>query len=298
MASGAIAAVSNLVHASRLLRKVQQKVTGVSAEFPLPKFAPETFPTWFSNHEPSPRAGEAGQVVLFATCTGNFNAPEVPKAAVSVLEHLGYRVICVEETCCGMPNLDGGDVDRFSAKVRSNVATLLPHVRRGAKVLVPQPTCAYTLKREWAEYVPQADVREVAAAAVDLMEFIEQLRRTSGLPPAERGLGTIAYHAACHLRAQKIGFPAARVLEKALPDTKVQIIQECSAVDGTWGMKAEYYETGRRYAQKLVGSVQDCEADVVLSDCSLAALRLAHETAEPTIHPIQALARAWGLEQS
>ena len=73
-------------------------------------------------------------------------------------------------------------------------------------------------------------------------------------------LGTVAYHAACHLRAQKIGFPGARVLGK-IQDTDVRVIEECSAVDGTWGMKAAYYETGRKYAQRLVRGVEGAEPD-------------------------------------
>jgi glycerol-3-phosphate dehydrogenase subunit C len=298
LGSGPAASMSKLVHASRLLRKVQETVTGISAEFPLPPFAGQTFPAWFAKHERAARAGDAGSVVLFATCTGNYNLPGVPRAAVRVLEHLGYEVIRVDETCCGMPNLDGGDVPRFAEKVRANVAALLPHVQRGATVLVTQPTCGYTLKREWVEYVPEDDVRSVAAATVDLMEFLERVRKGKGLPAhGGEGLGTVAYHAACHLRAQKIGFPAARVLEKGLSETKVQIIQECSAVDGTWGMKADHYETGRRYAKKLTDAVDESEPDVVITDCSLSAMRIERETGKAVLHPVQALARAWGLEE-
>lgn len=295
--AGFAAGISNFVHESRLLRKVQEKLTGISAEFPLPTFASEPFPDWFSRHQPKKAALHRGDVVLFATCTGNYNTPELPRAAVLVLEHLGFRVHRVDETCCGMPNLDGGDVASFVEKIRANVAALLPLVERGASVLVPQPTCAYTLKREWAEYVEDEEVRRVAAATFDLMEFIEQLRRKEGLPTAEQGLGDVAYHAACHLRAQKIGFPAARVLEKGLTDTKVRIVQECSAVDGTWGMKAEFYETGRHYAKRLLGAVEDAEPELVLTDCTLSARRIEHETGRRTIHPIQALAKAWGLEE-
>ncbi len=298
LGSGAVAVVSNFVHESRLLRKVQEKLTGVSAEFPLPRFASESFPAWFAKHEAAVPVDERGEVVLFATCTGNYNTPEIPRAAVRVLEHLGYRVSRVEETCCGMPNLDGGDVASFVAKIKANVALLLPHVLRGAKILIPQPTCAYTLKREWYEYVDEEAVRVVAGACLDLMEFIEQRRRKEGLPAAQAGLGKVAYHAACHLRAQKIGFPAARVLERALPETQVQIVQECSAVDGTWGMKAEFYEQGRHYAERLIRTVDEAVPDVVLTDCSLSAMRLRHETGRETIHPVQALARAWGLKET
>jgi glycerol-3-phosphate dehydrogenase subunit C len=295
-AAGIFAPVSNLIAKSRLVRKAQEKALGIAAEFPLPPFAAETFPTWMRRHRRPDKAGEAGEVVLFATCYGNFNTPSVARAAVLVLEHAGHLVHTVEETCCGMPSLDGGDVSGAIDKMRANVRALLPHVRAGRLVLVPAPTCGYTMKREWAEYTGDAEAREVAAATRDLMEFIEELRKQKALPlDFGEGLGTVAYHAACHLRAQKIGFPGARVLGRALPDTEVRIVEECSAVDGTWGMKAKHYEVGRRYAQKLCKQMAEDEPDTVVSDCGLAALRVAKENGAVVLHPIEALARAYGL---
>ena len=296
LGSGVAAPMTNLVLASRLVRKVQEKVTGISADFPLPSMARETFPAWLRRHEPASEAGRAGEVVLFATCYGNYNTPSVPQAAVKVLERNGLSVRTADETCCGMPNLDGGDVKSFVAKVRANVAMLAPLVREGRKIVVPAPTCAYTMKREWAEYVPEDDVRLVADATLDLMEFLDGLARAKKLDRGfTRPLGRVAYHAACHLRAQKIGFPGAKLLGRLVPDTEVRVIEQCSAVDGTWGMKARHYETGRRYAARLVRDVDDFEPDLVVTDCALSALRLGHERGTPAIHPIEALARAYDL---
>jgi glycerol-3-phosphate dehydrogenase subunit C len=313
LGSGMAAPLSNLIQASRLLRKVQEKITGISAEFPLPPMAKETFPAWYEDHQPARTAGEQGEVVLFATCYGDYNLPSVPRAAVQVLEHNGYRVLRPgnpdksaqganddggRAMCCGMPSLDGGDVDGFLAKVRRNVALLLPHARAGRKILVPGPTCGYTMKKEWAEYLPTAEVREVAAATLDLMEFLARLSKERKLNrDFKKGLGTVAYHAACHLRAQKIAFPGARILGIA-PETDVRVIEQCSAVDGTWGMKAVHYETGRKYAGKLVRSVDELEPDLVVSDCSLAGLRITHENGVRVLHPVEALAEAYGLSNS
>ena len=151
------------------------------------------------------------------------------------------------------------------------------------------------MKKEWAEYVPTAEVREVAAAAVDAMEFLVTLGRQKKLRREfPRSLGTVAYHAACHLRAQKIGFPGMRVLG-IVKDTEVRMVEECSAVDGTWGMKAQNYQTGRKYAGKLVRGIAHAEPTTVVSDCSLAAQRIAFENQVQVLHPIEALARAYGL---
>jgi glycerol-3-phosphate dehydrogenase subunit C len=307
LGSGVAAPIANLINESRLLRKVQEQVTGISAEFPLPELARRPFSAWLADREPAEGAGEAGSVVLFATCYGEYNTPDVPEAAVRVLEHNGLRVHVpgvVEDagepgqaplTCCGMPNLDGGDVEGYLEKVKHNVAALLPHVRKGRKVVVIGPTCGYTMKKEWPEYLLTPEAKEVAAATVDMMELLAQLGREKKLKREfKKGLGKVAYHAACHLRAQKIGFPGARVLG-VIPDTDVRVIEQCSAVDGTWGMKAAHYETGRKYAMKLVREVDVLTPDVVVSDCTLAGLRVVKENGARVLHPVQALAEAYGL---
>jgi glycerol-3-phosphate dehydrogenase subunit C len=295
LGSGRAAPIANLVQASRLLRKVAEKVTGVSAEFPLPPLERNPFPAWLEKHDPLPGAGDAGEVVIFSTCYGDYNQSTVPRAAVRVLEHQGLRVIRPEQVCCGMPNLDGGDVEAMRLKVKTNVRALLPHVRAGNKVVVVAPTCAYTIKKEWAVYVDEPEVHEVAAATLDLMQFLDSLRRAKTMKTDfQKGLGNVAYHAACHLRAQKIAYPAMRVLS-TLPDTDIRVVEQCSAVDGTWGMKAKYYELGRKYAQKLVRGIDEGDNNLVVSDCSLAARRIEKENKVAVVHPVEAMRDAYGL---
>ena len=298
--SGFRAPLANLVNEKRLLRKVTERLTGISAEFPLPPMVRQPFSEWFRSHAPLAAAGAQGSVVLFPTCYGNFNYPEVPRAAVQALEHNGFRVIVPDElTCCGMPNLDGGDVDAAKRKMSTNVAALLPHVRAGLPVVVPGPTCGYTMKKEWPTYLGGSEAAQVAASTLDLMEFFDRLRIAKKLDRRfVKGFGRVAYHAACHLRAQKVAIPGARVLS-TLPETEVRIIERCSAVDGTWGMKAAFYEEGARYGKRLARAVADSdgEQELVLSDCSLAALRIYKENGVRARHPVQALAEAYGLEE-
>jgi len=293
--AGPQAPMANLVNANSLVRKVAEKVTGISAEFPLPRMASQPFEAWMDEHQPSENAGSAGTVVLFATCYGDYNYPGVPRAAVQVLEHNGFTVVRPQQTCCGMPNLDGGDVEGARAKIRANVESILPYVEEGALVVTPGPTCGYTMKKEWPALLRTKEASLVAGATRDLMEFLDKLRRDKKLSKEfARGLGKVAYHAPCHLRAQKVGFPAARVLG-TIEDTEVETVQECSAVDGTWGMKAQYYEMGRKYAQKLVRGALAVSPDVLVSDCPLAGLRLKKETGMTVRHPVEALAEAYGI---
>ncbi len=296
MASGPLAPVANLLNANRLLRKVNEKVLGISSEFPLPTFATQPFDRWLAHHAPLPEAGTRGTVALFATCTGDYNYPRIPANAVRVLEHNGFRVTRPPQTCCGIPNLDGGDIEAATAKARANVGWLTAELDAGHRVAVMGPSCAYTIKKEYPSLLGTEEARRVAAEVKDIMELLDELRKDKSLDATfKESLGKVAYHAPCHLRAQKIGFPGARLLS-LVQDTEVEVVEQCSAVDGTWGMKAQYYAMGRKYARRLARGIEGVEADLVVSDCPLAGLRVAKENETSVIHPVEALAKAYGID--
>jgi glycerol-3-phosphate dehydrogenase subunit C len=157
------------------------------------------------------------------------------------------------------------------------------------------------MKKEWPAYLASSAAAQVAKQTRDLMEFLDGLRRENRLvKDFKQSLGRVVYHAACHLRAQKIATPGARVLAQ-IPETDVRIVERCSAVDGTWGMKAAYYEEGARYADKLKTAIAeqlDADPVTVVTDCSLAALRIKKENGLIARHPVVALAAAYGLEDA
>ena len=295
MTAGSMAPVANFVNANRLVRRAVEAVAGISAKFPLPPFATRSFESWLAHHDPLPGAGSRGTVALFATCMGDYNFPRIAASATRVLEKNGWSVIRPEQTCCGMPNLDGGDIDAARAKARANVETLVAEVKKGHKIISVQPTCGYMVRKEWPELLGTEDARTVAAATLDVMELLEQQRRNKTLSREfSSGAGKLAYHAACHLRAQKVGYPAVRVLN-LLPDTDVEIVEQCSAVDGTWGMKAQYYEMGRRYARRLTRGIEAIEPKTVATDCALAARRILAENGLVAKHPVEVVAEAYGV---
>jgi glycerol-3-phosphate dehydrogenase subunit C len=179
--AGPLATAVNLVNANRLLRKVNEKVLGISSEFPLPKFAKIPFDRWLAKHDPLEGAGRAGTVAIFATCSGDYNFPQLPQASVRVLEKNGFRVERPKQECCGMPNLDGGDIEAAREKARRNVDALLPFVEKGQPIVVPGPTCSYTMKKEWPELVGTDEATKVAASTYDIMEFLDKLRKDKTL---------------------------------------------------------------------------------------------------------------------
>jgi glycerol-3-phosphate dehydrogenase subunit C len=252
--------------------------------------------------------GEAGRgrgwpdrhpkVALFATCTVEYNAPAVGRAAVRVLGRNAVDVTVPEQRCCGMPYLDGGAVEQCRALVRANVRTLTAAVREGREIVSPGPTCSYMLKQEYPWLDDSEDARLVAANTRDLFEYLARLLAEGALDTRfSRPVGAVTYHVPCHLRAQNIGLKSADVL-RAIPGATVNVVERCSAVDGTWGFKTQYFDLSMKIAQPLFDAVRAGGTTTVATDCPLAALQIAQGTGTEPRHPVQVLADAYGLDDS
>lgn len=213
-----------------------------------------------------------------------------------VLERNKVDVSLPPQRCCGMPYLDGGAVDEAKALIRQNVQSLAAAVREGREIVVPGPTCSYMLKQEYPWLDGSEDATLVARHTRDLFEYLAKLHADGQLDTNfTRPVGPVTYHVPCHLRAQNIGVKSADVL-RAIPGAQVQVVEKCSAVDGTWGFKKEYYELSLQVAKPLFDAITSAGAPVTATDCPLAALQIEQGTGRKATHPIQILADAYGLE--
>jgi glycerol-3-phosphate dehydrogenase subunit C len=293
----ALAPLSNWANRNPAGRVIVEKIFGIHRDRNLPEFHRETFSKWFAKHESSgskPAAEGSDAVALFHTCNVEYHGPEVGKAAVEVLEHNGLSVAVPEQKCCGMPYLDGGDIESTLENAAFNVKRLADCIRAGADVVTPGPTCSYMLKREYPQLLDTADSRLVADRTYDICEYLFTRARAGKLDRNFKvNPGRIAYHAPCHLRAQNIGFKSRDLMKAAGAD--VELIEQCSAVDGTWGFKKEFYQLSLKVAEPLFEKVEKAAPDITVSDCPLAGMQIEAGTGRKALHPIQVIHRAYGL---
>ena len=78
---------------------------------------------------------------------------------------------------------------------------------------------------------------------------------------------------------------------------EVETIERCSAIDGTWGLRAENVEMARKIAKPLMDRVSASDAELVTGDCQLANVAMTEGTGKRPVHPLQVLARAYGIEE-
>lgn len=293
----ATAPLSNWANSFAPHRAVMEKVLGIEKSRRLPTFHRRTFASWMTARGTRPEAPTTS-VSLFYSCSVNYNEPQVGRDVVSVLEKNGCVVRCPEQVCCGMPFLDGGDVEAARKNARKNVESLKGAAERGEKIVVPQPTCSYVLKHEYPLLVPGDDAKKVAGATMDIFEYLAS-RKAEGTMNTDfpgRAPGRVAYQMPCHLRAQNMGFKTRDVLQ-TVPGTSVNVIEKCTAMDGTWGMKKEYFKVSMQFAKKAADAMQESRPDVFCTDCSLSALQIEEASGRKPMHPITLLREAYGLPE-
>jgi len=294
----------NAVNSSKLGRQVLQGVLGVHVDAPVPKYHVKSARQRLSDRvgrsdvRAEPAGGTQGKVVVFATCYGNRNEPDLVEDLVAVFEHNGVpTALARQERCCGMPKLELGDLERVEQAKDSNIDELFRWVSEGWDLVAPIPSCVLMFKRELPLLFPEDEkVAAVARAFFDPFDYL-LLRHREGKfrTDFENSLGTVSYQVPCHLRVQNLGLKTRDVLE-LVPDTTVRVIERCSGHDGTYAVKKEHNAISRKIARPVARAVDDAAADRFTSDCPMAAQQIASvaESAEAT-HPLRLLRHAYGI---
>jgi Fe-S oxidoreductase len=308
-----LAPIVNFANKNPANRLLMEKLVGVHREKILPTFHAETFERWFRKNigqasftaegavQGAAQGGGDLKVALFHTCVVNYNEPQIGKAAVRALQKNDVEVCDPPgQRCCGMPYVDAGRIDAALGHFQDNVKLLLPYVRQGYDIVVPEPSCGMMLKKEYADYLlgeERNEALEVSKRVYDLSEYLIKLNNAGRLNKDFKvDLGRVAYHQPCHLKYQAIGAKSIELLKLAGAQV-VFIDKGCSGHDGTWAMKKEYFDMAQKVARGLHRGVKESGADIVATDCSLAGLQIRQGTGRATIHPIEALAKAYGIEE-
>ncbi len=293
---------------NRLTRPLMETLAGVHRKAALPKYHAKTFQK-LARSEPlevnlqAPAHGR--KAVIFATCFSNYNSPGIGQAARAVLARNGIETETVYPACCGMPQLEQGDIARVAGSTAKVAAEMRGWIGKGYDVVSLLPSCSLMLKLEWPLILPgNEDVKSLSQATFDASEYIIDIAGKEGLAEGLSPLdGGIAVHIACHARAQNMGRKGAEML-RLLPDTEVSVIERCSGHGGTWGMMKDNFDLAMKLGGPVIRKAAKGNPAHVVSECPLAREHIVQgiegldgDATGPSQvqHPIQLIARSYGL---
>jgi glycerol-3-phosphate dehydrogenase subunit C len=286
-----------------LTRPIMEATLGVDRDALLPKFHSKKA-TDLAVPAPDPAGPAFGKAkaVIYATCFADYNQPATAAAALAVLARQGVETKVVYPVCCGMPQLEAGDLAEVADRATKVAAALGPYIADGWDVVTLTASCGLMMKFEWPLILPESEaVRTLSSATRDICEYVVALSKAHGLAAGLTSVeGGVTLHHACHARAQNMGAKSAEML-RLIPGTKVDLVERCSGHGGTFGVMKETHAIAVKVGKPAARLVAQKANGTLCSDCPLACQHLgelvvAAGSAQPAeAHPIEVLARAYGL---
>ena len=298
-----IAEAVNATNNSQLGRLVVEKTLGVDRTAPRPIFhhrtARKRLLNYSKNNENVKQNSKTPGVVLFLTCYGNNNNPEIIEDTIACFEQNNVPVVFAStEKCCGMPKLELGDIKSVEAAKNINIPELYSWAVDGWKITSPIPSCVLMFRQELPSLFPEEQaVKAVSEAFVDPFEYLYQLNREGNFNKNfKSSLGSIFYQVPCHLRVQSIGLKTRDILDM-IPETKVTPIERCSGHNGTYGVKKEFRQSSVKIGKPVAQKLDQQHYDQFTSDCPMAGAQIETISSNEVgySHPMTLLRKAYEI---
>jgi FAD/FMN-containing dehydrogenase/Fe-S oxidoreductase len=260
------------------LRALMEKTIGISAKRTLPKYTSERFDLWFLSSRPERSAVEGSRgsyikgsttgsldsarddgvnlvvskrVILWDDTFVRYNEPHIGKAAVKVLEALGYRVsLARRRQCCGRPAFSQGNLDQAAKFGKTNIDLFSSLQDSTSPILFLEPSCYSMFAEDYRELkIPNAEA--VAKRCFLFEQFVnDALERAPGRF-SER-TESVAIHAHCHAKSLLRTNFMAELVEK-LPGRRAKVLDTgCCGMAGAFGMMERKRDLSLQVAAPLL----------------------------------------------
>ena len=299
--------LSNFLLNNRVVQWFNERTLGITSERDFPAFATETFREWWvkrggeaeSRRRAAERRAELGientekRVAYFHGCYANYNTPDVARAMVRVFEQFGYEIVVPKQGCSGTPMFANGMLKDARRDAETNISTLSDLIDGGYDVICSCTSCSMSLKQEYPELFSMSGVEEVSAHTYEALEYLrihEDLR--GELADSETDGPDLAYHAPCHARNQGLDRQAVELFRELAGITVEDVGDSCSGISGTYGWKAEKYETSMAIGEEMFEEMEEASGETGLTECPTCAMQMEHGTGYEVLHPLQILEAA------
>ncbi len=271
--------LANWVNRLKPVRRLMGRLLGLAEQRSLPPFAPSLH-RWFRKHQsnlsssanrgrhapahgsPQAMSDQPPRVVLWPDCFTTYSEPAIGRAAVAVLEALGYRVELPAGGCCARPMISNGLLEQ-GAKVADRTLRAMHETIDSADVvaiIVLEPSCLSAIQDDWLKLKLKTDIetrRRLAGKAMLLEQFVEMnWEKHPVKPPAlqARGLDerSVVFHGHCHQKALWGTESSAAALRRIAGERLDVLPSGCCGMAGAFGYTQDHYAISMKIGELSV----------------------------------------------
>ena len=245
------------------LSTVLKKVGGLDTHRELPRFATQTFTSWFADHKSTGAEPSGSRVVLWPdTFTNNFE-PSVGHAAVAVLESAGFDVeVPQAAVCCGLTWISTGQLGIAKRVLHRTLRELEPVLRAGTPVVVLEPSCAAVFRADLPELLyGDEDAHRLAEQTYTLGEALRS-KAPDWEPPQIGASAMVQPH--CHQHAILGMSDQTQLLDDA--DVAADVLDAgCCGLAGNFGFEKGHHDVSVACAEdKLMPAIRESDPGTLL----------------------------------
>lgn len=287
--AGPIAPLVNGVMRSLPARVILGKV-GLAASRKPPRFAAQTFESWFRNYPPN-RSKNGRVVAIYADTYTNCYEPKIGMWMTRLLEHFGCRVVLAKPGCCGRALISKGFLSEARTRVEGTLRGLDKFARRDIPVVVLEPSCFSALTDDGPDLLVDEDLAKRVLPILRPAEaIIAELLASANFqrdPNAE-----FIIHGHCH---QKSLWGTRDVLRALRLCGRVhEIPSGCCGMAGSFGYEAEHDALSMKIGKdRLFPAVRKASRSaVIVANGFSCRHQISDGTGRRAVHIAEAIGRA------
>ena len=242
---------------------------GIPSDRLLPSLAHQSFAEVISKK--SPLAKPKAKVAFFAGCVVNYATPQLGLDVYDILAANNIQMVTYKkEACCGLPAIMSGDTKDALKLAKTNISLFA----NGDYdyIVFACPSCATTVKKEWAELLKEekdqqllAQYQKLQAKVIDLNDYLVNVLQVT-MPKLRQPI-SVTYHDSCHLaRGLKITEEPRKLLQEVGAELKeMEDSVSCCGFGGSFSLF--YYELSKRVNDAKVQKAQATGAEYIVASC-------------------------------
>jgi Fe-S oxidoreductase len=266
------------------------RLLGTDPRRPLPRLAPERFSRWWRLRGGGDSPGRP--VALLVDPLTELFEPHIGRAAVRVLERLGYSVRPIGPVSLGRIEIGQG----LLGQARRRAAAAVQRIDAGLDADMPlvglEPSELLTLRDELPGLLEDPAARQRCRQIAARARLWAELVRDEELEPGPAGSGEtleVRLHVHCHERAMIGPEPALDACSR-LPGVRASLLRSgCCGMAGVFGYQREHTEIARRIGEQgpLPGARSAPAEAVIVASGSSCRQQIRLETGREALHPIE-----------
>ena len=289
--------LANLVTRFGPTAAILKRSMGIDRRRSLPRFGPSLY-RWHARRQGSAPA-DAPAVVLLGDCFTAWSEPHIGRAAIELLETLGYRVVLARTGCCGRPLISQGMLAEAQSVCRATAGELAHAMKSNEAIALVgcEPSCISAIKDDWLELDMGIDVEPLQALArrTFLVEqFVDARWDDHPVPPRPMPPGneTVLLHGHCHQKALW-GVESSASLLGRLTGEHLQVLDTgCCGMAGSFGFTPDHYDLSMAIGEAdLLPAIRAQPEAIIAAPGTSCRHQVIDGTGRRAVHPIEIAAR-------